>query len=370
MYGQVLCKILDVREKDYQERALLRVIVLFYSLQLTKGVDEKDWRMLDESFVRDDIFSSFISGKVRFKFEVRRRIDRLLQLDLGYEEEGDKPAAIMMKNAQQIVNLFKVFLFCEVKKIVGSVELEIRPDSGGAKEIPELEGRVESGNSSRTLTLDELIAQYDMLKGDVIAEAQEDETGIEMPKEKLTLKISSKGAVSRISLDNFFRNVLEYEELFKGYVSWLYEQFNNFMLQNGHSEEEEKFELLYEELLTTSVNGVRELREWKKRYKIEGIYDIFPVQNTGIMLGVLERMKRSGGRWTSIDQMMKGFSKAFVEEFRFAEDECFYEELGYHRYSEKLETLLELIDLDSVPQEIKNRLVVMGRSLEDATRIR
>lgn len=369
-YGQVLCKILDVREKDYQERALLRVIVLFYSLQLTKGVDEKDWRMLDESFVRDDIFSSFISGKVRFKFEVRRRIDRLLQLDLGYEEEGDKPAAIMMKNAQQIVNLFKVFLFCEVKKIVGSVELEIRPDSGGAKEIPELEGRVESGNSSRTLTLDELIAQYDMLKGDVIAEAQEDETGIEMPKEKLTLKISSKGAVSRISLDNFFRNVLEYEELFKGYVSWLYEQFNNFMLQNGHSEEEEKFELLYEELLTTSVNGVRELREWKKRYKIEGIYDIFPVQNTGIMLGVLERMKRSGGRWTSIDQMMKGFSKAFVEEFRFAEDECFYEELGYHRYSEKLETLLELIDLDSVPQEIKNRLVVMGRSLEDATRIR
>lgn len=194
--------------------------------------------------------------------------------------------------------------------------------------------------------------------------------GIFLLTEKLTLKISSKGAVSRISLDNFFRNVLEYEELFKGYVSWLYEQFNNFMLQYGHSEEEEKFELLYEELLTTSVNGVKELREWKKRYKIEGIYDIFPVQNTGIMLGVLERMKRSGGRWTSIDQMMKGFSKAFVEEFRFAEDECFYEELGYHRYSEKLETLLELIDLDSVPQEIKNRLVVMGRSLEDATRIR
>ena len=88
------------------------------------------------------------------------------------------------------------------------------------------------------------------------------------------------------------------------------------------------------------------------------------------MLGVLDRMRRSGGRWTSIDQMMKGFSRAFVEEFRDAEDECLYEELGYHRYSEKLETLLELIDLDGVPQEIKNRLTVMGRSLEDTARIR
>lgn len=369
-YGQVLCAILDTREEDYQERNLLRVLVLFYSLQLAKCVDEKDWRMLDESVVRDDIFSGFISRKVRFKFEGRRRIDRLLQLDLEYDEEGEKPAVVMMKNAQQIVDLFKVFLFCEIKEIVGSVELEIRPDSGGAKEIPELEGRVESGDTTPTLTWDELIAQYDMLKGDVIVEAQEDETGIEMPKEKLTLKISSKGAVSRISLDNFFRNLIEYEELFKGYVSWLYEQLKGFMFQNRQTGEEEQFETLYDGLLAASVNGVMKFRRWKRKYKIEGIYDIFPVQNTGVMLGVLERMKRSGGRWTSIDQMMKGFSRAFVEEFRDAEDECLYEELGYHRYSEKLETLLELIDLDGVPQEIKNRLTVMGRSLEDTARIR
>lgn len=370
-YGQVLCAIQDTREDDYKERNLLRVLVLFYSLQLAKYVEERDWKTLQESLVRGDIFSSAISQKVRFKFEERRRIDRMLQLDLRYDEESEGIASIMRKNAQQIVDLFKVFLFCEVGNIVSSVELDIHRYSGGAKEIPELEGGAESGDTNQALTLEDVFEPYgDKLNEEINVKVQEDEAGRELPKENLMLEVRSKGVISWISLDVFFRNALEYERLFKKYVFWLCEQLNGFMLQNGQTKEEEQFEPLYEELLTASVNGVKEMRKWKKKYKIEGIYDIFPVQNAGVMLGVLDRMRRSGGRWTSIDQMMKGFSRAFVEEFRDAEDECLYEELGYHRYSEKLETLLELIDLDGVPQEIKNRLTVMGRSLEDTARIR
>lgn len=343
-YGQVLCAILDAREENYQERDLLRILVLLYSLQLAKCVDQRDGKTLAEAFVRDDIFSSFISRKVRFKFEMRRRIDTWLYLNLIYEEKNEKKtdsaADIMERNAQQITNLFKLFLFCEVEAVLDSVKLGITFHSGGTKEISEGE-----------------------IREDLSAEPGADEEAL--------VEIRTRGAVCKISVDLFFKNAMQYEELYRKYIFWIYGQLKEYMTQNKIKKKREpQPDALYDRLLSASNNGVEEIRQWKATYGIAEIYDLFPVQNVGVMLGVLDRLKRTGSRWSGIDQMMEGISRAFAEEFGDAEDECHYEELGYRRYSEKLETLLKCIDLGSVPPEMKNRLVILGLNLEDTTKIR
>lgn len=339
-YGQVLCAILDAREENYQERDLLRILVLLYSLQLAKCVDQRDGKTLAEAFVRDDIFSSFISRKARFKFEVRRRIDNLLQLDLSYEEKTDSASDIMRRNAQQITDLFKVFLFCEVENVLNSVKLGITFHSGSAKEISEGE-----------------------IREDLSAKPGADEESL--------VEIRTRGVVCKISVDLFLKNALQYEELYQKYILWIYGQIKACMVDNRVKKRKElQPGALYDKLLAASNNGVEEIRQWKATYGIKEINDIIPIQNVGVMLGVLDRLKRTGSRWLNIDQMMEGISRAFTGEFRDAEDECHYEELGYLRYSEKLEMLLKHIDLESVPQDMKSRLVILGLNLEDTTKIR
>lgn len=340
-YGQVLEAILDTRDEYHEERDMLRVLVLLYSLQLAKCINEKDEGALNDFFIRNDIFSSVISRRNRFFAKGRRRIDNLLLLDLKYDEEYETADSVLRKNAQQIVDVFKVFLFCEAEGIIGNVELEISRESGGEKEIPGVD----------------------------IQEDIEDLMNIPLFEEQLILRIRPKYTVSRISFDSFFKNAVNYDVLFKAYVFWIYEEVKDFMCKNGQKEEE-RFSALYKDVLASSQNGVKEMQKWKKKYEIKGIYDIFPVQDVGVMLEVLERIEQSGRRWFDIDQMMRDFSNAFLREFREAEDNCLYADLGYQRYSEKFEELLKWIDLGSVSSEVKGRFTVAGVELEDTTRIR
>lgn len=345
-YGQVLGAILDTRDEHHEKRDTLRVLVLFYSLQLAKCMDEKDEQALNDFFVRNDIFSSFISRRNRFFAKGRRKIDDLLQLDLKYDEEHETVDSVLRKNAQQMVDVFKVFLFCEAEDIIGNAELEISRESGGEKEI--------SG-----VDIPEDIK-------DLLNMPPHEEQPYE---EQLILRIRPKSTVSRISFDAFFKNAVKYDALLKKYVFWICEKLNDFVLKSDQKEGEQ-FDALYREVLAASQNGVKDMRSWKKKYDIKGIYDIFPVQDVGVILEVLKRIKQSGRRWFDIDQMMRDFSSAFMREFKEAENNCLYADLGYQRYSEKLEALLKWIDLDSVSSEIKGRFAVAGPELEDTTRIR
>lgn len=330
-YGKVLGAILDARGKSLEKRDMLRVLVLFYSLQLTKCKEEKDDTTLNNLFIRNDIFSSTIFRQIKGE----RRLDTLLQMDLLYEDEAEAPDSILKKNAQQIVDMFKVLLFYEVEEIIGKVELEISYGAGGEKEI--------SG-----LNIPEDIFKW-----------------LDSKKE-LILRIGTKSTLTQISFDAFFKNSIKYDVLFKKYVWWIYKQLMDFMKKEW---EEKQFEALYEELLSISQNGVKEMRDWKKKYSITGIYDVFPVQDVGVMLEVLKRITQTGRKVFDIDQTMQDFSNAFIEEFREAEDNCLYTELGYLRYSDKLEDLLKWINLGSVSPDIKARLFIMGPEIEDTINV-
>ena len=203
---------------------------------------------------------------------------------------------------------------------------------------------------------------------EVEVDSSEDIKNKTLSEEEQILRIEISPVVSRVSFDNFFANIINYDKLFKKYINWIYKQIRS-LRSEQHEESEEKFEMVYAEVLSVSQNGVREMQKWKKKYAIQGIYDIFPVQDVGVMLGVMEKIRSSGHMWFDIDQMMQGFSNAFIGEFREAENNCLYAEIGYQRYSDKLEELLKWIKLDDVSGNIKGRLVVMGRRMEDTTRI-
>lgn len=329
-YGRVLMVLLNTRDVAYDKRELIKVLITFFSLQIAKCVDEKDLRTLEHSFVRGDIFSSFMSQKGMFGIEGRRRIDYLLLLDLEYNDVNETADSILKKNVQQLVDVFKVFLFCKMENIMDNLMLEIKTESISEKEI------------------------------DISGEEAENNT------KKAVLRIGIQTAVSKVSVDNFFVNVLRYEELFKKYVSWIYEQLKEFKPQARKN----RFDALYKWISASPKSGVQEMRDWRKRYSVEGIYDILPVQDVGVMMGVMDRLRMSNPRWRDVNEMMNKLSKALREELKEAEDECLYQNLGYQRYSQKIEELLNCVDFGNVKPEIRDRLNIMGSRFEDTAKIR
>lgn len=334
-YGYVLCTLLDFSDEKFTKRDYLKELILYYSLQIAKCLNGNEDDTINRLFVRDNIFSAFFDRKVMFDCEDTRLIDNLLQLNLQYDKDSDTADEIITQNIRHVEDVFKLFLFCDMEDIIDQADMEINYFSNEAKEIP----------------------------------------GREKQMQEVRLTIGTRGVVSRVSIDNFFKNVIEYEALFKKYVQWIYNQLNEFRINDfcpNDSQQEKNKEREFESLYHSILNGsdsAGKMKKWKEQYKIRRIYDVLPIQDVGVMLGVMERLEKSNDFWWDIDEIMTGLKDAFVNEFKEAEEGCAYGDSDCFKYSEKFSTLLEIIELSKVPWDMKNRFFTTGQQIEDTTKL-
>ena len=332
-YGKLLCVLQELENSGFENKEIAKAVIMFYSLRVVKHLNQEQYDEVENLFVRGDIFSSFFASKLHMNFDRRRRIENLLQFTFKYDKRKKKADKIILQSLPQLVDVFKAFLFCSIKSVIGSYNFEIL-DSDGGKEIPGIEKDNE--------------------------------------KEKEELKIGIRDVVSKISIDIFFENVIRYEELFKLYIKWIYSWLEGFLITDFLDIEidtDERFETLYNTIQNDPISGIGEMSKWKEKYKIEHLYDLLPVQDVGVMLGVIERLDVSYNHRGNIYLMMDKLAEAFQKEFKEAESACEYNEWGREGYSEKLGELMKIIGLDKVPQGIKDKLVITGRLIEDTTKI-
>lgn len=341
-YGKLLCVLQELENGGFENKEVAKAIIMFYSLQVVKHLNQEQYDEVENLFVRGDIFSSFFASKLHRNFDRRRRIENLLQLAFKYDKQ-ENANEIMWQSLPQLVDVFKAFLFCNIKSVIDTYDFEII-SSDDSKEIPGIE------------------------------KDSEKESG----KGKKELKIGIRDVVSKISIDIFFENVIQYEELFKLYIEWIYSRLETlpktkYLLdetidETGIQDPKERFEVFYNTIKNDPISGIGEISEWKEKYKIEHLYDLLPVQDVGVMLGVIERLDVSYNHEGNIYLMMDKLIEAFQKEFEEAESACEYKEWGREGYSEKLSELMKIIGLDKVPQWIKDKLIITGQLIEDTTK--
>lgn len=343
-YGKLLCVLQELENSGFENKEIAKAIIMFYSLRVVRHLNQEQYDEIDSLFVRGDIFSSFFMRKQDIDFDANRRVRNLLQLTFRHDKQGQNAGEIMRQSLRQLVDIFKALLFCDMKSVIGSYNFEIL-GSDRWKEIPGIE--------------------KDSVK--------------ESGKEKKELKIGIRAVVSKISIDIFFENVIQYEELFRLYIEWIYFQLERFLYtddmfsaeidETDMQEPEERFETFYNTIRNDPISGIGKISKWKEKYEVEHLYDLLPVQDVGVMLGVIERLDVSYNYQGNIYLMMDKLTEAFQQEFKEAESACEYNEWGREGYSEKLRELLKIIGLDEIQQGIKDKLVITGQLIEDTTKL-
>lgn len=329
-YGYVLCALLKYSEEQFGKRDYLKELILYYSLQIAKCMNGNEEDTINQLFVRNNIFSAFLVRNMMFDCEETKIIDGLLQLTLEYDNNIIEEQLIM-QNLQQIEDIFKLLLFCDVENIIDKVNFEVAYDSNEVKEIP----------------------------------------GKEKDSHKASLTIRTRGVLSWVSVDNFFHNVINYEELFKEYVAWIYKQLSRFANSSTTRQgklSKKKFDPLYADILESSGSAGK-MKRWKEYYGIRWIYDLLPIQDVGVMLGVIGRLEKENDFWWEIDDIINKLTESFVSEFEEAENGCAYGGPKCYRYSEKIKKLMQIFNLGRIPWELKNRFFTTGQQLEDTTKL-
>ena len=329
-YGNLLCVLLDLENSGIENNEIAKAVIMFYSMQVVKYLSQKQYDEVDSLFIHGDIFSSFFAGKKYLDFQGGRTLDNLLQLTFEYDSGERNVGNIILQNLQHIVDVFKIFLFCNIEFVVRNYNFRVKSSPDSVKEIP----------------------------------------GTEKAKEKEQLSIGTLLSFSYVSIDTFFENVICYKDLLKKYLKWIYLQLDKLM-EADTSKSEECFNNLFSRIEKDNdeISGIQKMERWKAVYTIENIYDLLPVQDIGVMVGVIKKLSAPGAYWRDISTMMDRLSRAFQQEFDEAEKACMYNEWGYAKYSEKMRALMDIIGLDKVPQRIKDSLVVKGQRTEDTTKL-
>lgn len=325
-YGHVLCTLLSFSEEQFGKRDYLKELILYYSLQIAKCMNGKEEDTINQLFVRGNIFSAFFVRNHFFDIEETKIIDGLLQLTLEHDNQNAVIDQLILYNLQQIEDIFKLFLFCDMEDIIGIANFEVMFNSSEAKEIP----------------------------------------GKKKDSHKARLTVRTRGVLSMVSVDNFFRNVINYEVLFERYIAWIYTQLKGNTSQSNANKK--RFAALYRKILERSSSAA-EMKKWKEHYGIQWIYDLLPIQDVGVMLGIIGRLEKENDIWWEIDDVMTKLTESFVSEFEEAENGCVYGDSKCYRYSDKFRRMMQILKIDQIPWELKNRFFTTGQQLEDTTKL-
>lgn len=295
-YGQVLCTLLKYKDQNFQNKQFIKELSLLYSVRISKCLQKQGADMLEHVFIKDDIWASAFDEWV-FGYEWKpMALDALLRLRLEYQEK--KAADMMEKNAEKLVGIFKALLFCDMEKLMEKTVYEVGAESESMKEVP--------------------------LAGSQGEPAEEKAAGAAP-----IIEFKTTGVTARVSLDYFFRNIIRYGDLFESYAEWIYKQLADWTGEQAPTEEKP----WKKGTLESAWDDAKKIDEKIKEFEIKNVYDILPVQDVNVMLRVLSDGARLREE-KNIAAVMRELTRIFVEQFRRAEEGCFYGQMGNRSYAE------------------------------------
>lgn len=303
-YGKILMMLSYYRNYQYTHHELVNVVAELYCLNLAQCALESN--EVANSYVRGDILTSVF--RYTFNMDINKgRVD-VAKLFLVNWKLAKDPFEAITENKKALEDIFRVMLFFDADRIIEDIRLSVS--------VGEMQGIA--------MTTDEPVMQRVFVEADSIR--------------------------AKVSIDNFFRNILRYRELYQRFLEVFFEAFYESKIR-GSKKKKELYACLLD--MIDEDPGIMRYEEWIKQYDPQSIYDIIPIQNVNVMLDVMdaiEDLKMSRGVYPSnnIDLAMELFLDSFIDTFAKAElhikdrkegDKSYSEK----RYSEKMRGLKEML---------------------------
>lgn len=305
-YARVLNCFLKMEKEWIKDSEFFRILLWFYSVSISKLIEENDLDDLERTVVRNDILYSVLGENELEGYQ--RNMAQLFNMEWVLSD-GEKE--FISENYSNIMNLFKLLLFTDMEDVLKKVELHINI----------VEGDVDLENGC----LGEKRAQT---YADFI--------------------------FTSVHVENYFRNVIRYDELWEKYFLWVHDNILN-MIANG----EDTVGKEYEEHITL-------WKKWKERYCVYTVYDIIPIQDVTVMLEIAEWMK-----FRVVEEDAEAYLTDIIDlitdVLKEAEVYCEVEKIGDIRlkYSEKLTELHKIVNLEDVDIEKRRILISRGNLMKD-----
>ncbi len=316
-YGEVLHRFKELENVWMHDSEFFRLLIWFYSISINKLIEEKNIKELEQAFVRKDIFSSILLGN---KVEGYKNIAQLFNIEWLCDENKENA---ILKNMSNIISLFKMLLFTDMEEVLKEVKLHCNI----------IEGDVDLENGSlgekRMQTYAELI-------------------------------------YADIHIENYFRNIMIYDKLWEKYLPWICKNVIEGMKEEKNTNK--KYFIRKIKLEKVCEDHIKIWKKWKKKYDINTIYDIIPIQNVSIMIEVIDRIYEENF-YMDMNNYLVGVLKVMIEVFKETENYCC---IGYMnnlklKYSEKLTELYNIINLEDVDIEKRKVFITTAWDIQDYT---
>ena len=329
-YGRIMDILLRFRRSGIYNINLIKEILLLYSTRISKHIREADFESMedrkrqgdiaalhtvDEIFVRGDIWSSAFDQQLFGAKNIS--LEKVVNISLDIQQGGEVSVILNNQyNIKMLMDTFKMMLFCDIESILTNNIFSVENE-----------------------------------KSFMFRRGKEGEVS-----EIIRIKTEEKKH-TRISIDNFFRNVVEYDEYYNRFMQYIVGAIGKHFEKKNMEKRKYHFPVQ------------KEMHIWKEKYNVRHVYDILPVQNMGLMLEVTERARISD-KVQNFSEAIKILTDTFIEVFREAEEECHYELLKGSSYSEKMRELMDAIKLESVTPDIANKFRNMAPGMEDSESIK
>lgn len=291
-YGYMLCELGQTREFINEENSQWMLIWL-YSVLISKMLYEHKKEEIEQKIIKNDIFNSAISSSMqKTGWNCPRNVSPFFHMMLdNYISLED----IIHNNIKQIVEHFKVLLFYDIDFLIDNIVYDVEP--------------------------------------------------IVDNKEIIEIKI--KEIKEKASIDNFLRNIIDYNNKWERYLKTVCEIIN-----------------IKEDLIKSDIESIveknmhiintKQFIDWKKRYEVNDIFSLLPIQSFGIMLDIVNRLEK----FTRYDRSITydNFKKCIdiiIETLKTYEKEYEFDKIDRKdlEYSKKLEELLDIVNIDSISKE-------------------
>ena len=157
-----------------------------------------------------------------------------------------------------------------------------------------------------------------------------------------------------VHVENYFRNVIRYDELWEKYCLWLHDNIFHVIAEGENIAGKE-----YEDHIAL-------WRRWKEAYCIHNVYDIIPIQDVTVMRELAEWMEFREFQ-EDAEAYLTNVIDLITDVLKEAEDYCEVEQIGDIRlkYSEKLTELHKIVNLEDVDIEKRKILISRGDLIKD-----
>ena len=236
-YGGLLKTIREYKKENMENREFASRVQMLYSAKVGHMLIEENYDVIENQFIRGDIFSTCVKEEIGPLVELPVDIKNMMtcKIEDCYDDET------LNKMVGGFIDRFHLLLFCDWDSVLQNLKYAAETSS---ENTVDTNSQLENQNG----------------------EAQRPTETAE------TLSLSAESSNIRVSVDNFFANVVKYEELFDAYINWLEKQFEFIGILP-------QYKKLFDGLRANSKR--QEMTKWVSDNGITSKYSIVPVQDIG-----------------------------------------------------------------------------------------